>query len=53
MGFESPQGLMPGISAFEKLEGGSIVRRGYSFFGPGDAYCAVFHFLEFFPSKSE
>lgn len=35
----------PGISAF-RMEGGRIVRTGYTYFGPGDDFCAVWPALD-------
>ena len=35
---------MPGAAVYER-KGGEIVRRGRTFFGPGDLYCPVWHFL--------
>ena len=34
----------PGAAVFER-KGSEIVRRGRTFFGPGDLYCPVWHFL--------
>ncbi|HRF59010.1 MAG TPA: DUF899 family protein [Fimbriimonadaceae bacterium] len=42
MGFwKEADGYWPGVSAFAKLEDGSIIRTGMAFFGPGDDFCAV------------
>jgi predicted dithiol-disulfide oxidoreductase (DUF899 family) len=44
MGFEpEPGDVWPGVSAFRKLDDGSIVRTGRDYLGPGDAYCSVWH----------
>ena len=50
LGFDDPeQGLMPGVSVLTKEADGKIYRVGRAEFGPGDDYCAVWHFLELFP----
>lgn len=47
MGFESDAGdPWPGVSAFRRLEDGSIVRTGRAAFGPGDPFSAVWHFFD-------
>jgi len=37
---------MPGASAFRREADGSIVRTGYAQFGPGDAFCPVWHLFD-------
>lgn len=50
MGFDDPQeGLMPGVSVFAKEAGGKVYRTASGEFGPGDDFCAVWHFLELLP----
>ncbi|HEU4509482.1 MAG TPA: DUF899 family protein [Pyrinomonadaceae bacterium] len=50
LGFDDPeQGLMPGVSVLMKESDGKIYRTGRAEFGPGDDFCAVWHFLELFP----
>jgi predicted dithiol-disulfide oxidoreductase (DUF899 family) len=50
MGFVDPEeGLMPGVSTFVREGDGRIVRTGRAEFGPGDAFCPVWHFWELFP----
>ena len=50
MGFVDPEdGLMPGFSIFEKEPDGSIYRVSRGEFGPGDDYCAVWHFMDLLP----
>jgi predicted dithiol-disulfide oxidoreductase (DUF899 family) len=50
MGFLDPvEGLMPGVSTFVRGADGRIVRVGRAEFGPGDAFCPVWHFWELFP----
>jgi len=44
MGFEpNPGEVWPGVSAFRKLEDGSIVRVSREYLGPGDQFCSVWH----------
>jgi len=50
MGFDHPQeGLMPGVSVFAKEEDSKMYRVASAEFGPGDNFCAVWHFLELLP----
>jgi predicted dithiol-disulfide oxidoreductase (DUF899 family) len=45
--FESEKGgQWPGVSAFHKDETGKIYRTGYTYFGPGDDFCAVWPMLD-------
>jgi predicted dithiol-disulfide oxidoreductase (DUF899 family) len=47
MGFETEAGKQqPGVSAFHKDEAGTIHRTGYTSFGPGDDFCAVWPMLD-------
>lgn len=47
MGFVDPSGgMLPGVSTFEKTPDGSVVRTSRAEFGPGDRFCAVWHFFE-------
>lgn len=46
MGFTKDGKPWPGVSAFHREEDGSIVRTGKAFFGPGDDFCAVWHFFD-------
>jgi predicted dithiol-disulfide oxidoreductase (DUF899 family) len=47
MGFASETGdPWPGVSAFRRLEDGSIVRTGRATFGPGDPFCPAWHFFD-------
>ena len=47
MGFASEQGdPWPGVSAFHRRADGSIVRTGRASFGPGDPFCAAWHFFD-------
>ena len=47
MNFESENGgQWPGVSGFTKDESGKIYRTGYTYFGPGDDFCAVWPMLD-------
>ena len=49
MGFDDEkEGLMPGVSVFTK-EDGKIYRVSRAEFGPGDNFCAVWHFFDLLP----
>ena len=39
-------GQMPGVSAFYKDESGRMFRTAYTYFGPGDDFCAVWPMLD-------
>lgn len=47
LGFENEQGeFMPGVSTFRR-DGGAIIRNvANDMFGPGDSYCAAWHFFD-------
>lgn len=50
MGFEDEkEGLMPGVSVFTKETDGKIYRVSRAEFGPGDDFCAVWHFFDLLP----
>ena len=54
MGFDGgEEGLMPGVSVFSKDEAGRIFRVGRAEFGPGDNFCAVWHFFELLPRGAD
>ncbi|MDP4198426.1 MAG: DUF899 family protein [Bacteroidota bacterium] len=61
MGFEpEPRRYEPGVSIFRKNASGSSVDAGFEIehvskaaFGPGDAYCSVWHFLDLLPSERD
>jgi len=54
MGFEPEPGqVWPGVSVFRKDNSGQIFHVSKAFFGPGDAFCSVWHFLELLPSDVE
>ncbi len=46
MGFVDDDGLVPGMSVFEKSDDGKIQRVSRAEFGPGDDFCAVWHFFD-------
>jgi predicted dithiol-disulfide oxidoreductase (DUF899 family) len=48
MGYRSEKGFQPGVSVFRK-EGGRVVRVSDTGLGPGDDFCAVWHFFEMLP----
>jgi len=52
MGFvqemEGEKGLWPGVSVFQKHDNG-VVRVSNTFFGPGDSFNSVWHFLDMLP----
>jgi predicted dithiol-disulfide oxidoreductase (DUF899 family) len=53
MGFRGPSNdgrtiNWPGVSAFSRRDNASIVRTARTFFGPGDAYCSVWHLFDLF-----
>ena len=50
MGFnDEKEGLMPGVSVFTKETDGKIYRVSRAEFGPGDNFCAVWHFFDLLP----
>ena len=46
MGFVDDDGFVPGVSIFQKSENGKIERVSRAEFGPGDDFCAVWHFFD-------
>ena len=42
----------PGVSVFEKKEDGSMRRVAKDYFGPGDFYCNIWHFLDLLPTEN-
>jgi len=54
MGYQTDKGdYWPGVSVFHKDENGKISRVAKDFFGPGDFYCSVFHFLDLIPKNGK
>jgi predicted dithiol-disulfide oxidoreductase (DUF899 family) len=50
MGFDDEkEGLMPGVSVFTKETDGKVYRVSRAEFGPGDNFCAVWHFFDLLP----
>lgn len=50
MGFDDEkEGLMPGVSVFTKEADGKMYRVSRAEFGPGDDFCAVWHFFDLLP----
>lgn len=50
MGFHDEQeGLMPGVSVFTKETDGKMYRVSRAEFGPGDDFCATWHFFDLLP----
>jgi predicted dithiol-disulfide oxidoreductase (DUF899 family) len=50
MGFDDEkEGLMPGVSVFTKETNGKMYRVSRAEFGPGDNFCAVWHFFDLLP----
>ena len=43
MGCRTEAHWLPGVSTFRKLEDGSVVRVAQAMFGPGDAFCGLWH----------
>ncbi|HMQ70231.1 MAG TPA: DUF899 family protein [Ignavibacteria bacterium] len=41
----------PGVSVFEKDDDGKIKRIAKDYFGPGDFYCNIWHFLDLLPDE--
>lgn len=51
MGFEpKPNQYYPGVSVFKK-QGDAILRTSFDYFGPGDMYCGLWHYLDLIPEK--
>ncbi|HMS64084.1 MAG TPA: DUF899 family protein [Ignavibacteria bacterium] len=49
---EGKHNYWPGVSVFQKDENGNIKRVAKDFFGPGDFYCNIWHFLDLLPSQN-
>ena len=49
---EGKHNYWPGVSVFEKKSDGSIVRVAKDYFGPGDFYCNIWHFLDLLPTEN-
>ena len=51
MGYESEKPnqygrFMPGVSAFHKIDDGTIIRTGHTYFGPFDEFCSVWQLFD-------
>lgn len=46
MGFQTTEGVLPGISTFHKSSDGSIASVASDFFGPGDSYNGLWHIFD-------
>jgi predicted dithiol-disulfide oxidoreductase (DUF899 family) len=54
MGFEPEPGkYWPGVSIFRRDANGEIYHVNKAGFGPGDAFCGLWHFLDLLPSEKE
>ncbi len=42
----------PGVSVFHKDENGNIIRVAKDYFGPGDFYCNIWHFIDLLPTEN-
>lgn len=49
LGFLGDHGWMPGASVLQRKPDGTIMRTGFTFFGPMDDFCPVFPLFELFP----
>lgn len=52
MGYGPDAPRWPGVSVFQKPNGG-VVRVADTEFGPGDDFCAVWHFLDLLPNGAD
>jgi predicted dithiol-disulfide oxidoreductase (DUF899 family) len=48
MGYQGDNGWLPGVSVFRK-QGQRITRVSDTRFGPGDDFCAIWHFFDLLP----
>lgn len=54
MGFVDPEeGFMPGVSIFQRRADGGCDRVTRAEFGPGDDFCAIWHFFELLPRGAD
>ena len=59
MGYRVPsedgegEALWPGYSVFHKAADGALTRTAHDFWGPGDPYCGLWHFLDLLPNGPE
>ena len=52
MGYGDAGDFMPGVSVFQK-KNGKVVRVSDTSFGPGDAYCGVWHLFDLIPQRAD
>jgi predicted dithiol-disulfide oxidoreductase (DUF899 family) len=52
MGYRGADGWLPGISVFAK-RGGAVVRVSDTRLGPGDDFCALWHFFDLLPEGAQ
>jgi predicted dithiol-disulfide oxidoreductase (DUF899 family) len=52
MGYRGKDGWLPGVSVFLK-QGGVICRVSDNRFGPGDDFCAIWHFFDLLPEGAD
>lgn len=43
---------LPGVSVFQKQSAGKIRRVAKDYFGPGDFYCNIWHFIDLLPNEN-
>lgn len=44
--YKDGEGVYPGISGFHRNTDGSIIRVAWSYLGPGDDFCAIWHMFD-------
>jgi predicted dithiol-disulfide oxidoreductase (DUF899 family) len=49
---DNKHNFWPGVSVFEKMEDGRMRRVAKDYFGPGDFYCNIWHFLDLLPGEN-
>lgn len=49
---EGKHNYWPGVSVFEKEKDGNMRRVAKDYFGPGDFYCNIWHFLDLLPNEN-
>lgn len=47
--YNENDGFWPGVSTFKKLPDGTIKRMNWSFLGPGDPFCSLWHLFDMIP----
>jgi len=41
--------IAPGFSVFKKTDAGKVIHHAYDWFGPGDSFSPIWHFMKYFP----